>query len=82
MAMYDVSRAAGCLQRFRECGFCPPLVDVIESYLSNIAGRDSGAHLDAAAMQEHIDHLHKPDNLFAACSSLAVNGPTWLGVER
>ncbi len=82
MAMYDVFRAAGCLQRFGECGLCPPLVDVIESYLSNIAGRGSGAHLEAAAMQEPIYHLHKPDNLFVACSSLAVNGPTWLGEEK
>ncbi|PBK78251.1 hypothetical protein ARMSODRAFT_32581 [Armillaria solidipes] len=81
MAMYDVFHAARCLQRFGECGFCLPLVDIIESYLSNIAGRGSGPHLDAVAMQQHIDHLHKPHNLFAACSSLAVNGPTWLWVE-
>ncbi|KAK0210845.1 hypothetical protein DFS33DRAFT_1378828 [Desarmillaria ectypa] len=55
---------------------------VIESYLSTIVGHGSGPGLDAVLIQQHIEHLHSPDNLFAICSSLAVNGPTWLGVER
>ncbi len=33
-----------------------------------------GSDVDAATPQLHVDYLHNPDNLFTACSILAIHG--------
>ncbi|KAK0463877.1 uncharacterized protein EV420DRAFT_1638802 [Desarmillaria tabescens] len=71
LTMYNVFRAKQCLEYFGHHGYRSWLVNIIGSYLSTI-GHHSKSRLKASVEQEHIDYLHTPDNLFAACSILAV----------
>ncbi|KAK0501594.1 hypothetical protein EDD18DRAFT_741808 [Armillaria luteobubalina] len=60
---------------FRSAAWVPVISEYVAG-LSALSQRSDGI-MDAAMLQQHIDHLHEPRNLFAACSILATRGVTY-----
>ncbi len=75
-AAYAVFLQNRCLEFFGNRAFHMDSVRVVREYCTGISAmalhRLEGA-IDAAALQQHVDHLHEPQNLFTACSILAAH---------
>ncbi len=78
-AAYAVFLKHRCLEFFGNHVFrSAAWVPVISEYIAGLSALSQGLDgtMDAAMLQQHVDHLHEPRNLFAACSILATRGVT------
>ncbi len=62
-----------CLEFLENHVFLPYSVDFVSAYVAGVFAMQCESDVDAATHQPHIDYLHNPDNLFTACSILAIN---------
>ncbi|KAK0438051.1 hypothetical protein EV421DRAFT_984489 [Armillaria borealis] len=78
-AAYAVFLGHRCLEFFGNHVFRSAVcIPVISEYVAGLSALSQGLDgtMDGAMLQQHIDHLHEPRNLFAACSILATRGVT------
>ncbi len=69
-AAYDVFLDMRFLEVFSRIPFHPRLVGVVNGYVNGLHGM---ARSTPVILGQHLDYLHQPENLAAACIILAVN---------
>ncbi len=69
-AAYDVFLDMRFLEVFSRIPFHPRLVGVVNGYVNGLHGM---ARSTPVILGQHLDYLHQPENLAAACVILAVN---------
>ncbi|KAK0186013.1 hypothetical protein F5146DRAFT_1227645 [Armillaria mellea] len=75
-AAYTVFFQNQCLEFFGNRAFHMNSVRVVREYCTGVSAmvlhRPEGA-IDAATLQQHVEYLHEPQNIFIACSILAAH---------
>ncbi|KAK0442816.1 hypothetical protein EV421DRAFT_548313 [Armillaria borealis] len=61
-----------CLEFLGDHVFLSHSVWFVSAYIAGVFAMQCRSDVDAATHQLHIDYLHNPDNLFTACSILAI----------
>ncbi|SJL04803.1 uncharacterized protein ARMOST_08174 [Armillaria ostoyae] len=69
---FTVFREKKCLEFLGNHMFLPDSVYFVHAYIAGVFAMQRGSDVDVATHQPHIDYLHNPDNLFTACSILAI----------
>ncbi len=74
--VFTVFHESQCLQFLGSHPFHEESVPMVSAYVAGIFAMQQGSDgaADAKSLQQHIEYLHNPHNLFAACSVLATHG--------